>query len=140
MQFKNYTVIRNDIKGKSQGSGTAIVYIRNKSKRSYYTNTAMTSFKVLEMCVIKLYLSSNKILSIISAQYSYVNNNIYFRKELGKFYESMNLPNLNNFYVLAGDINALHLDWLVGNCFVVACSHPTEIIFGCLFSRWQAIY
>lgn len=110
IQFENYHLIRKDRLGNTQGGGTAIL-IRKNLKHSYYTNGTINSFHILETCILKVFLSSNKLLYIISAYYPSGNNDTFFRKEIHELFESMNLHDENNYYILAGDLNAKHSEW-----------------------------
>ena len=65
----------------------------------------------METCIIKIHLASNKSLFIISAYYPSGNNDEYLKIELQKLFELMNIDNLNNYYILAGDLNCKHVDW-----------------------------
>lgn len=60
--------------------------------------------------MIKLSLSNNQNLFIIAA-YAAISINNEFFPELNKIFESLKLSNLNNFYILAGDMNAKHNNW-----------------------------
>lgn len=53
----------------------------------------------------------NKSFFIISAYYPSGNNDSLFKVEIHNLFESLNLENMNNFYILAGDLNCKYLDW-----------------------------
>lgn len=71
----------------------------------------------MEACIVKIPLLSNKAVYIIAAYYSSGNNNENLKSELQLLFESLNLDNLDNLYLLAGDLNAKHQNWgnTVGN-------------------------
>lgn len=110
IHFENYKVIRKDRKNAIQGGGTAIL-IKNNIKYSNYTNKDINSLKNLETCIIRIPMVSNTNLYLISAYYPSGNNNIHFKPDIQKLFESMNLQNDNNYYILAGDLNCKHTDW-----------------------------
>lgn len=125
VQFVNFNIVRKDRKNSSQAGGTAIL-IRKDLKYSSYTNNITNSFKTLETCIIRIPLATNKLLYIISAYYPSGNNNAHFKSELFKLFESMDLENENNYYILGGDLNCKHTDW----------KNPTNNQKGCLLKEW----
>ncbi|XP_075157734.1 uncharacterized protein LOC142231001 [Haematobia irritans] len=56
-------------------------------------------------------MSANKHMFIISAYYPAGNNNKHFKNDFMKLFEQLKLDNLNNFYILAGDLNSKHICW-----------------------------
>lgn len=107
--FKNYNIIRKDRIGATRGGGTAIL-IKNNINYYNYDNRIIHSLDALETCAIKVPIDSNSILFIICAYYPAGNSNT-IRADLQKLFDSMNLQNSNNYYVLAGDLNCKHTDW-----------------------------
>ena len=50
---------------------------------------------------------NNKLLYIIFAYYPSGNNDFRFKEDIQQLFQSLNIQNLNNYYILAGDLNRL---------------------------------
>lgn len=74
IKFDNYKFIRKDRCGALRGGGTGIL-IKDDLKFKVYNNEIVSSFKCLETCIIKIPLSSNKSMFVISAYYPSGKNN-----------------------------------------------------------------
>lgn len=110
LQFLNYNIIRKDRVHSKQGGGTAIL-VRDKLKYYSFSNNIIDSFEFLEACIIKIPMISNKNMYIISAYYPSGNNDSKFKTDMFKLFDSLNLQNIDNYYILAGDLNGRHPDW-----------------------------
>lgn len=110
INFDNYNFVRKDRLGAARGGGTAIL-IKKGIKFKMMRNSAIDTFKYLETCIVKIPMSSNRTLYIISAYYPAGNINDFLKRELQLLFEILQLDNLNNFYILAGDLNSKHQEW-----------------------------
>lgn len=108
--FNGYKMIRKDRFGSKKGGGTAVL-IKNCIKYNNYENQITNSLDQLETCIIKIPLNHNKTLFIISAYYPAGSNSSNLKTELYKTFNSMHLQDLNNYYILAGDLNCKHSNW-----------------------------
>ena len=107
--FPNYTILRSDRPSSKRGGGTAILIKENISHERIYTPSSAHN-KILEYTIIKIKLNHNKKLYVISA---YANNedNEIFINEINYLFNKLNLSSHNNYYLLAGDLNARHQSW-----------------------------
>lgn len=110
VKFEGYNMIRRDRSRGSRGGGTAII-IRDNIKYSKFHNSKIDSLPLLETCIIKINVPSNSTMFIIAAYYPAGNNNDTFKTELNTVFETLNLQNSSNFYILAGDLNSKHINW-----------------------------
>lgn len=110
LNFENYNFIRNDRKNAKRGGGTAIL-IRKGIKYSHHSNKNLNLCRHLETSVVKIPFCPNKTLFIIAAYYPSGNNCNLFKSELLSLFQTMNLENTDNYYILAGDLNCRHTDW-----------------------------
>lgn len=83
--FFNYTVIRYDRNGAIRGGGTAIL-IRNNIKFKVHTNYRDDSFCFLEAGTVKIPMTANKILYIISAYYPAGNNDTHIKTDMDRLF------------------------------------------------------
>ena len=127
LSFYDYNIIRKDRIGSKQGGGTAVL-IKKDIKFSTHDNFKLNKLKVLEACAIKVPLTSNKVLHIVSVYYPSGSNDSTMKNDLSDMFESMQLDNINNYYVIAGDFNARHTNW--GN--------PNNNSKGIKLSQWIA--
>lgn len=110
LEFPEYNLIRNDRKGATQGGGTAIL-IKNGIKHLNFTSKTIKKLTYLETCVIRIPMTNNTFLFIISAYYPAGNNESRITAELDELFNSLELQNLNHYYILAGDLNSKHTNW-----------------------------
>lgn len=108
--FENYNFLRKDRLAATMGGGTGIL-IKKGLKFKEISNFAPSGFKYLEACVMKIPMTSNKQMYVISAYYPAGNNNDTLRYELQQLFESLKLDDVNNFYIMAGDLNCKHSEW-----------------------------
>lgn len=109
LRFENYNIIRNDREDKYPGGGTAII-IKKNIKYNEITIPRINKEKILEHTIIKLNIINDKTLYIIAA-YAKCGNQKEFIPEINKIFSSLKLNQLENYYILAGDLNAKHTDW-----------------------------
>lgn len=110
LEFDQYNIIRRDRPNSKRSGGTAIL-IKTHIKHKPYTNIATKSFKFLETTIVKIPMNDNKMLYIVSAYYPSGNNDSHFKLEIRQLFESINLQNLDNYYILAGDLNSKRVEW-----------------------------
>ncbi|KAI4472528.1 hypothetical protein M0802_016735 [Mischocyttarus mexicanus] len=114
ISFQNYDIIRTDRPNSIQGGGTAIAIKRNIR----YTNInlqALTNSEIIETTVIKLNLTDGVSMYIIAA-YAAGNHKKEFHLEFAKIFRYLKLEAPNNYYVIAGDLNAKHQHWKNNTC------------------------
>ncbi|XP_068988900.1 uncharacterized protein [Bombus flavifrons] len=73
-------------------------------------NDKITSFKILETTIIKIKIS-NKGNLFITAAYATYGNRKEFSNEFNKLFELLQLNKPENYYIIAGDLNAKHTSW-----------------------------
>lgn len=108
--FENYNFLRKDRNAATMGGGTGIL-IKKGLKFKEVSNFTPSGFRYLETCVVKIPMTSNKQMYVISAYYPAGNNNDTLRYELQHLFESLKLDDVNNFYIMAGDLNCKHSKW-----------------------------
>lgn len=105
----NHDIIRTDRPNATKGGGTAII-IKNDIdyEKIYYPSSNHN--EVTEYSIIKIKLSHQKFLFIISI---YANNKDkrIFITEFEHIFENLKLNNTNNYYIIAGDLNARNISW-----------------------------
>ncbi|KYN03421.1 hypothetical protein ALC62_05739 [Cyphomyrmex costatus] len=109
LRFENYNVIRNDRNEENPGGGTAIL-IKKTIKYSKISLPSLEKNKILEHTIIKCKFKSDKTLYIISA-YAKCGNQKEFIPDLNKLFTLLELNKLENYYIIAGDLNAKHTNW-----------------------------
>lgn len=108
LQFKDYNVIRNDRLNRG-GGGTAILIKKGiKFKRVNINNK--TNNIPIEHTSIKIFFSNDQEVIIVSA-YATSGNHAGFISYLSHLFDSLKLQNINNYYIIAGDLNAKHESW-----------------------------
>lgn len=110
INFQNYETIRRDRPNSVRGGGVAIL-VRKGIKHREYRIQSINNFKYLETCIVSIPMRSNKTLFLVSAYYPSGSNDQFFKSEIQQLFFSLNLGNMNNYYVLAGDLNSKHSDW-----------------------------
>lgn len=109
LEFKDYAMERRDRPNSKQGGGTAILI-----KKPFKYNRVITPESIaatnLEVTTIYFNLPQNQKLYIISA-YAKCGNQKEFNVEFQQLFESLKLNNSNNYYIIAGDLNAKHTNW-----------------------------
>lgn len=109
LNFENYNCIRTDRKVGSKGGGTAII-INKKFKFNIISKNNISKYKCLETTIINIKLLNNKNIVLISA-YASENYRECFNVEFDYLFKELELGKLENYYILAGDLNAKHNNW-----------------------------
>ena len=109
VHFKNYSIIRHDRPNATQGGGTAIL-IKNPLKFKTIQNDKITSFKILETMIIKIKINKKENL-FITAAYAAYGNQKQFNDEFDNLFQLLQLDKQENYYIIAGDLNAKHTSW-----------------------------
>ena len=105
-KFKEYDILRNDRKS-ANGGGVALLIKKNIK---YEQIAVSPHFEILETVVVRIGLRSDKSLFIISVYAPGIKAN-EFINELSELFSTLTLDNTNNYYMLAGDLNAKHTIW-----------------------------
>ena len=106
---KNYSIIRHDRPNATQGGGTATL-IKNPLKFKTIQNDKITNFKILETTIIKIKINNKENL-FISAAYAAYGNQKQFNDEFDNLFQLLQLDKQENYYIIAGDLNAKHTSW-----------------------------
>ncbi|XP_015437834.1 PREDICTED: uncharacterized protein LOC107192981 [Dufourea novaeangliae] len=109
ISFKNYHVLRTDRPNAKQGGGTAIIIKRNIPFERISYPTSMVN-EILEYTIIKIILSNSGNLFLVSI-YAKFDNRKLFSKELFNLFSNLRLQDDNNYFIIAGDINARRIAW-----------------------------
>lgn len=109
VNFKDYNIVRND-RTDRQRSGTAIIIKRNIDYKRINIYTPQNKL-CLENTIIKLKLKTNIHIFLI-ATYAPCGNQKEFIPELDNLFKQLQLEKEENYYIIAGDLNAKHTNWL----------------------------
>lgn len=108
--FSNYTLVRTDRPNAKQGGGTAIL-IKDDLGYSVITHPSSKSNSILEYSIIKISTRDKKHLYIVSLYASQRQHRIQvFIDEIDSIFTSLKLSDPDNYFLLAGDLNARHVD------------------------------
>ena len=111
IQFLKYEIVRTGRPNSLNGGGTAILLKRDLNITwSQIFKPSPTHNNILEYTVVKLELNNINKVYIVSA---YANNeprNIFIN-ELNELFISLKLDDLNNYYIIAGDLNCRQVSW-----------------------------
>ncbi|XP_075162727.1 uncharacterized protein LOC142235357 [Haematobia irritans] len=110
LYYEGYSIIRKDRPNSKRAGGTAIL-IKKSIKHKKFTNNTLNSLKCLETVIVRIPLSHNKFLFVISAYYPSGNNDPHFKNDLNTLFTAINALNTDNLYILAGDLNCKHKEW-----------------------------
>lgn len=110
MEWKNYNMTRTDRPNNKAGGGTAILShnkweIKKISYPSSYEN------KILEFTITQLTNTQFQGKIFIISVYAKPNDQTLFIEELQKLFTQLELNKQNNYFIIAGDINARHKNW-----------------------------
>lgn len=107
VSFKNYTFLRNDRLNAKQAGGTAIL-IKNNMKFKRIQLGCLES-PTLETTIIQIKIQQNNLFLI--AAYATSSCKKEFMAELQLIFDKLDLQKTNNYFIIAGDLNAKHADW-----------------------------
>ncbi|XP_075150477.1 uncharacterized protein LOC142224578 [Haematobia irritans] len=105
----DYNVVRND-RPNSRGGGIAIL-IRNDISHKEIVRHSFQDSQILEISIISIPMGNNKTLFVISAYYPAGNNSSGFETDLTQVFVDLNIQDLDNFYILGGDLNSKRTEW-----------------------------
>jgi len=95
------------------GGGTAIL-IKKYIKYNEITMSGCKKENILENTIIKLNINAKEKLYIIAA-YAKCGDQKEFIPNIKKLFSFLELDKLENYYIIAGDLNAKHTDWKNSN-------------------------
>lgn len=106
-----YSVIRTDRPNSKQGGGTAIM-IKNNIKHKIIKYPSSNKNRILEFTIVQIFTeaTSNNNIFIISG-YATNSSKKIFIYELNDLLPCLDLNNLNNSFIQAGDLNARRKEW-----------------------------
>lgn len=108
--FKEYECFRFDRPNSKRGGGTAIL-IKRSIPCTRFNNDNINKFKSLETTIINIPLRNNKKLIIVAIYIPYKKGTTAYKSEFTSLFENLNINNLNNYYIIVGDLNAKHIAW-----------------------------
>ncbi|CAD6212894.1 GSCOCG00011074001-RA-CDS [Cotesia congregata] len=106
IEFKNYQIIRRDRPDSKRGGGVAIL-IKSPIKYEIVNTKFSDNTKSLENIIIRLKICQNKNLFIV-ATYAAHGNHDKFSEEFNNLFKILDLDHLNNYFIIAGDLNSKH--------------------------------
>lgn len=109
LTFSNYDVIRTDRPNSIQGGGTAIIIRKNIQYESISIPSSINN-EIVKFLIIKLIIGNHKILFIVSI-YAGNDGRRMVIDEINHLFESLKLYYSDAYYIIAGDLNALHKSW-----------------------------
>lgn len=109
ISFKNYKIIRSD-RADRDGGGTAII-IKKGIPFSKVNIIISQERSILEFTVVKIKAKTNTYLYLIAC-YAPCGTQKEFIPDLSKLFEKLKLDREQNFFIMAGDLNAKHTAWL----------------------------
>lgn len=112
IRFKEYNIIREDRSNK-YGGGTAIIIRKNIAYQKINTYDLRNN-SILEHTIIKIKINPNSNLILIAA-YATCGNQKEFIPDLNNLFNQLKLNCKKNYFILAGDLNAKHTNWLNPN-------------------------
>lgn len=124
LRFEKYNIIRNDRNNTQFGGGTAII-IKKGIKYTSISLPENNENKILEHTIIKLDSSNGKAIYII-AVYAKSGYHKEFIPQINRLFKFLKLNLMDNYYIIAGDLNAKHIDW----------KNPNNNARGESFKRW----
>ena len=109
VNFSNYNILRTDRPQATQGGGTAILY-KNNIHVTQVKCECTQSFKLIETTILKMKLTNDNFLYIISIYVTNSNQSL-FKNEIDKLFNALRLSNSKTYYLIAGDFNARNKNW-----------------------------
>lgn len=110
LTFYNYNLVRQDRRNSILGGGTAIL-IRKNIKFEIAGSPVTRNFKCLESAGIWISLPNSERICIMSL-YASQRNSECFIPEWNSLFTELEFDDAKNYYLLAGDLNAKHSNWL----------------------------
>lgn len=110
LQFKDYRLIRRDRRDAILGGGTAIL-INKCFEYEVVNSPTIDNFECLELTCVCVRLPDGNRVYIIAAYASQRLGN-FFNNELQQLFEGLKFDDPSNYYIIAGDLNAKHSNWL----------------------------
>ncbi|OXU17002.1 hypothetical protein TSAR_006387 [Trichomalopsis sarcophagae] len=107
-RLANYDLIRVDRKSSLRGGGTAIL-INSSIKYEKIFFPSSSNNKILEYAIIKIKSDNHNI--FLAALYANNDVNKIFTNEINYLFEKLNIHSPNNYFIMAGDLNARHTSW-----------------------------
>lgn len=108
--FENYNFIRTDRKHSTRGGGTAIL-ISNKIKYSNVIDPTLNNNDCIETTIVSIPLHTGNQLYIVAC-YAPISSQLTFETEINLIFNTLKLNELQNYYIIAGDLNGKHSNWL----------------------------
>lgn len=109
INFKNYTFIRRDRLNAKKAGGTGILIRKDIKFRNVQSNNIKNS-TCFEATALEIKFQNNRNLYLI-AGYATSSCKKEFMLEFKALFETLELHKTNNYYLLAGDLNAKHHTW-----------------------------
>ena len=111
IEFKDYNIIRRDRPNAKQGGGVALL-IKRELKFKQIILAEVEQFKNIEAVIISINLQNNKKLYVIAVYAAHEQSERgKFNEDIIKLFEILKLDDPDNYFVLAGDLNARHTSW-----------------------------
>ncbi|XP_076620345.1 uncharacterized protein LOC143341343 [Colletes latitarsis] len=107
INFQDYHILRTDRFGAKQAGGTGILIRKTISFESIEPNSIKNNI-CLETTIIKIKTQNNCKIYIVAA---YAAKKKEFISELKNLFTTLELDKSNNYYLIAGDLNAKHTSW-----------------------------
>lgn len=112
--FPGKIIHRTDRPNAQNGGGTAIIFRENIAHEKIFTPSSDKN-KTTEYSILKIKLARSKNLFIISIYANNEDKNIFI-DEFDLIFEKLNLSHPDNYYIIAGDLNARHHNWGDRDC------------------------
>lgn len=109
IKILDYNIIRKDRTGNKTNGGIAIL-INKPIKYEIINLTSSNNNQILENLSIKIKLKNNNNL-IVTSVYAPGRSHKLFEQEFIKLFQTLELDKSNNYYIIAGDLNAKHKAW-----------------------------
>lgn len=110
LTHNNYNIVRKDRPNSTLGGGVAI-FVRKGINYKVIYNSEVRRFRLLEACIVCIPLQHGKRMYVIAVYAPESPHPTDFLTELEKLFQCLQLNSLENYYLMAGDFNAKHIDW-----------------------------
>lgn len=112
LSFNKFNFVRNDrASTAARSNGGTGILIKSHFKFQHINIPSINKNAYFETTIIKIELLSQKQLFVISV-YGTTNDSPQFLEEYQHLFNTLDLMNVNNLYILAGDFNAKHRSWM----------------------------